>query len=89
MTIAIAYPDRPTEVNLWCTVEKVLPDGSITFYVINGAWNGILYTNGTFKVNMTGTIFPGIKVWEGRAPFSDMQYNEAIQWINKQLKEME
>ena len=84
MTIAIANPDTPTKVNLWCKVEKVLEDGSIKFYVINGAWEGILYTNNTFKVKDTGMIFPGMKVWEGEVP-GKRDYNEAIHWINGEL----
>ena len=88
MTIAIANPDTPTNVNLWCTVEETRADGSIKFYVINGNWNGILYTNGTFKVIETGEFFPGIKVWEGDVPGkpgAQWDYNEAIHWINGEL----
>lgn len=85
MTIAIAYPDTPNDVQLWCTVEKLHADGSIDFHVINGHWEGTLFPNNTMKVKETGKIWPAIKVWEGRVR-GDKHYNDAILWINKQLR---
>jgi hypothetical protein len=86
VTIAIAHPDSPKEVNLWCTINRSYEDGKIDFYVINGAWNGILYPDGSMKVKETGTIFPAIKVWEGTVDRDHAgDYNTAIPWINSVL----
>lgn len=88
MSIAISFIDRSNNVDLWCTVEEVTEDGYIRFWVINGAWEGTLFPHvNMLLVKETGERFPAKKVWEGNAPFSQSQYNEAIQWINEQVKE--
>lgn len=93
MQIAIA--DTTGKVNLWCSVNSINEDGSIDFYVINGAWNG-RYHKDTVYVEYTKATYPGMLVWSGVAglrehsdgkwsKYTDMNYNEAIQWIQEQI----
>lgn len=93
MQIAIA--DNDGRINLWCTVEGINEDGSINFWVINGAWDG-RYHNGQVYVEYTKATFPGMLVWTGVAGLrehgdgkwskhSDMHYNEAIAWIQDEI----
>lgn len=93
MQIAIA--DTTGNVNLWCSVNSVNEDGSIDFYVLNGAWNG-RYHNGQVYVEYTKATYPGMLVWVGTAglrehsdgkwsKFADMHYNEAMSWIQEQI----
>lgn len=85
-TIAIAHPDNPNDVKIWCDVEKVLADGTIVFYVINGAWKGKLFTDNTLQVADDAKRIPAIKVWEGLVPRPyNQDYNLAIPWINAEL----
>lgn len=79
MQIAIAYPDG--KVNLWCDVTSINEDGSIDFWVINGAWDG-RYHNGQVYVNYTKATFPAMLVWVGDR---DGDYNEVIPWIQEQI----
>lgn len=80
MQIAIA--DTTGNVSLWCDVRNVNEDGSIDFYVLNGAWDG-RYHNGTVFVEYTKATFPAMLVWVGSAKGID--YNEAIAWIQEQI----
>lgn len=82
MQIAIADPDG--RVNLWCDVTSINEDGSIDFYVINGAWDG-RYHNGTVFVEYTKATFPAMLVWVGKAKYGD--YNDAIPWIQEQIND--
>ena len=84
-TIAIADPERPKEVSLWCTVDKRHSNGSVEFDVINGLWTGTLYSNNTLKVHTTGKIWPAILVWEGDVPSGLGDYNSVIDWINEEI----
>ena len=97
MQIAIADPDG--RVNLWCDVTSFNEDGSIDFYVLNGAWDG-RYHNGTVFVEYTKATFPAMLVWVGTAglqehsdgkwsKFPDSYYNEAIHWIQEQIADPE
>jgi len=79
MEIAIATPDG--KVSLWCNVTSINEDGSIDFYVINGAWDG-RYHNGQVYVEYTKATYPGMLVWVGNAPGD---YNHAIHWIQDQI----
>lgn len=79
MEIAIATPDG--KVSIWCDVTSINEDGSIDFYVINGAWDG-RYHNGQVYVEYTKALFPGMLVWVGNAPGD---YNHAIHWIQDQI----
>ena len=79
MQIAIATPDG--KVNLWCTVESVNEDGSINFWVINGAWDG-KYHNGQVYVEYTKALFPGMLVWVGD---TDGNYNDVIPRIQDEI----
>ena len=79
MQIAIA--DTDGKVHLWCDVTSINEDGSINFWVLNGAWDGV-YNNGTVYVNYTKATFPGMLVWVGNAPGD---YNHAIHWIQDQI----
>lgn len=93
MQVAIAYSDG--KVGIWCDVTSINEDGSIDFYVINGAWKG-RYHNGTVFVEYTKATFPAMLVWVGMAglrehddgkwsKFPDSYYNEAIHWIQEQI----
>lgn len=95
MQIAIA--DTTGKVSLWCAVNSINEDGSIDFYVLNGAWEG-RYHNGTVYVEYTKATFPAMLVWVGTAglqehsdgkwsKFPDSYYNEAIHWIQDQIDE--
>jgi hypothetical protein len=86
-TIAIAYPEYPKRVQLWCTVEKKYEDGSFDFEVINGLWDGTFYTNNTIRVEASGEIFPAIIVWEGNVHGRYRDYNSAIAWIERKISE--
>jgi len=79
MQIAIATPDG--KVSLWCDVTGINEDGSIDFWVINGAWKG-RYHNGEVYVEYTKATYPGMLVWVGNAPGD---YNHAIHWIQDQI----
>lgn len=93
MQIAIA--DTDGRINLWCEVNSVNEDGSINFWVINGAWEG-KYHDGQVYVEYTKALFPGMLVWTGIAglkehsdgkwsKYTDMNYNAAITWIQDEI----
>jgi hypothetical protein len=87
MQIAIA--DTTGKVSLWCSVTSINEDGSIDFYVINGAWSG-RYDNGKVFVEYTKATYPGFLVWVGQAKYrSDggQDYNDAIPWIQEQIND--
>lgn len=98
MQIAIA--DINGKVNLWCYHNGTDEDGFIRFGVINGAWDGKFKDNEVY-VDYTERLFPGFIVWAGEAAglkqhedgkwsrFSDGHYNEAIEWIQKQIDDPE
>ena len=79
MQIAIA--DTDGKVHLWCDVTNINEDGSIDFYVLNGAWNG-RYHNGTVFVEYTKATFPAMLVWVGH---TGGYYNDVIPWIQEQI----
>lgn len=83
MQIAIATPDG--KVNLWCDVTSINEDGSIDFYVINGAWNG-RYHNGQVYVKYTKATYPGMLVWVGSR---DGNYNDVIPDIQDEIDDPE
>ena len=79
MQIAIA--DTTGNVSLWCTVNIVNEDGSINFWVINGAWDG-RYHNGNVFINYTKATIPGMLVWVGSR---GGDYNDAIRQIQEEI----
>ena len=81
MQIAIAHMDG--KVGLWCDVTSINEDGSIDFWVFNGAWDG-RYHNGTVFVEYTKATFPAMLVWVGD---TDGDYNDVIPWIQDQINE--
>lgn len=83
MQIAIA--DTTGKVILWCAHEGFTDDGAIKFYVINGAWHGSIQGE-VVCIDATKKSFNGNHiVWQGKAPYSDRQYNEAMEWIQRQV----
>ena len=83
MTIAIGENKK---VSLWCEVRRRHKNGRIDFYVINGAWEGHIQ-NGMVHVDATKHKAPGEILWEGEVPTHlSYDYNEAIPWIQEQLK---
>jgi len=79
MQIAIA--DSAGKVSLWCNVESINDDGSIDFYVINGAWDG-RYHNGNVFIKYTKETIPGFLVWVGSR---GGHYNVAIRQIQEEI----
>jgi hypothetical protein len=79
MQIAIA--DTTGKVSLWCSVNSINEDGSIDFYVINGAWSG-RYDNGKVFVEYTKATYPGFLVWVGQR---GGDYNDAIRQIQEEI----
>ena len=79
MQIAIATPDG--RVSLWGDVSSINEDGSIDFYVINGAWDG-RYHNGQVYIEYTKATIPGMLVWVGSR---DGNYNDVIPWIQDEI----
>lgn len=79
MQIAIA--DTNGKISLWCDVSSINEDGSIDFYVINGAWDG-RYHNGTVYVEYTKATFPAMLVWVGER---DGNYNDVIWRIQEEI----
>lgn len=90
VTFAIAHPNTPKIVSIWCNDEGKMKDGSRKFSVINGAWKGYLFEDNTLLVERTGARLPAIVVWEGEVPITYKRsfgyYNEAIHWIEEQIK---
>lgn len=88
MQIAIGNMDM--EAALWCEHEGVQEDGGIKFYVINGAWGGILYPDRDEIIvihndgNKSNPV-PGKLCWQGKAPFHSFDYNEALDWIRGEV----
>lgn len=85
-TFALAYASRPNEVALWCDFNGKLPDGTIIFYAKNGAWDGHFTPDNKIIVLPSKHVIPGIKVWEGEIGYSDADYNEAMAYIEQQIK---
>ncbi len=83
MQIAIA--DTTGKVSLWCSVNSINEDGSIDFYVINGAWSG-RYDNGKVFVEYTKATYPGFLVWVGQR---GGDYNDAIRQIQEEIENPE
>lgn len=87
---------RDGRVDLWCHVEKHLPEGGVQFYVINGAWIGkfdgataCVIDDGTWGAKQAAKAggWPAELVWQGKAPFGEGSYNEAIRWIEEQRRD--
>lgn len=75
--------------DLWCRVESIDETG-INFYVINGAWHGVLRDDSTMICfapwgNTEHAI--GCQCWDPLPKFRQQYYNEAIDWINGDLTE--
>lgn len=87
-TIAIGNPSEPGKVQLWCTFTR--RKDHISFYVINGAWEGKLYENdGYLTINGSDRTLPAKIVWEGDVPSKfnrSWDYNEVIPWIEEQIR---
>ena len=79
MQIAIA--DSTGTVSLWCSVNSINEDGSIDFYVINGAWSG-RYDNGKVFIEYTKATIPGFLVWVGSRGGN---YNDVIPQIQEEI----
>ena len=81
-----AIGDERGKASLWCEQHDVLSDGRIAFKVINGLWTGI-YDPKKYEVyvNYTKETHYGKLIWQGRAPFDEYEYNDALKWINEQV----
>lgn len=85
MQIAIGHKGQTT-VTIWCDVERTEKDGTIHFSVINGGWNGCITPAGKVKVGDDDELHDGTILWRGKAPFSWRHYNEAIAWLDEQIR---
>lgn len=84
-TFALATPENPRTVALWCEDHGVREDGLRPFTCINGAWDGVFrISDETVKIG--AARLPGKLIWEGEVPreFS-RHYDDAIGWIQSQL----
>lgn len=79
MQIAIA--NASGRINCWCSVRNINEDGSIDFWVINGAWSG-RYDNGSVFVEDTKETLPGTLVWVGSHTGN---YNDVIPLIQEEI----
>lgn len=86
MTFAIGDPGS-AKVSLWCEgTPKPRKDGSIRFYVINGAWHGVLRDGLVLAERYPDRTWPGALLWSGDVPRPHGgDYNSAIAWIDAQL----
>ncbi len=86
MSFAIGKPGG-TRVDLWCEgTPKPRKDGSVPFYVINGAWSGTLRDGRVFTDRYGNDCGPGAILWAGKVPAPHgRDYNSAIAWIEQQL----
>lgn len=75
---------RNKKVNLWCYIEKI-ENNIIHFHVINGGWQGTIIGKKLMTIKDTKENFQIEYLWEGEAPFNVSRYNEAIDWIEKQI----
>lgn len=83
MQIAISKGDNM--VSIWCEVTDRDSDGTIHFDVINGAWSGWINGDEVYVFDTTRSHFGNKIVWQGKAPFSEWKYNEAIAWIQESV----
>jgi len=83
MQIAIANKDG--RVSIWCSVDSINEDGSIDFWVINGAWAGRYYNEKVFIKDTKETI-PGFLVWVGS---HGGDYNDVIPRIQEEIDDPE
>lgn len=82
---AVGDPDTG-KVSLW--VKRTRPTDVIGWTrgeVINGLWNG-KFDGEQMIIQKTGRTVPAKIVWQGEAPFGRDHYNEAIAWIEQQVK---
>jgi hypothetical protein len=90
MQIAIAYANQPDRVAIWAHQNRTNKAGTVFFEVINGRWFGHIRKDGRlFTAADDGyqerDSVPAKIVWRGHAPFSDLDYNTAIAWIESQI----
>lgn len=75
---------------IWCRVAKI-HEGVVYFRVINGAWNGSLLPSNKSLIcyGPYGDIeYPIIDIYKTAIPnFKEECYNEAIAWMNDELKD--
>jgi hypothetical protein len=87
MQIAIAYANQPDRVALWAHQNRTNKAGTVFFDVINGLWAGSIHKDGSLFVSAyrKRPPIPAKIVWRGHTPFSDLDYNAAIAWIESQI----
>lgn len=62
---------------LMCEVRSLTPSGTYTLWVVNGAWEGELDPDGTFRILDRETVWPSRAVC-AQVVSSDRDYNEAL-----------
>jgi hypothetical protein len=68
-------------IYLWCDIVVIKKDIAKCW-----VWNGAYEIEIDAKTKKTVAPYEGGKVcWTGKAPFAKTDYNEAIEWIAKQL----
>lgn len=85
--VAMTQQGRGNRVAIWAEVTERHANGDFDFWVINGFWDG-QYRAATrqIRVCQTGRWYDAKIVWAGKAPFRESRYNEAIAWIEDQIK---
>lgn len=74
-------------VSIWCRSRGTLKNGTRKFEVINGGWTGFITKAGEVHTTKDGKAGTGTVCWEGVAPFRWDDYNEAIVWIEEQIRD--
>jgi hypothetical protein len=78
-------------IELLVVLRTPRPNGSIPFYTVNGAWDGVLHHDGSVTVKrargddtVTG---PSEIVWQGNTPAQFAgEYNAILRWVAEQIK---
>lgn len=72
------------QLSLWCKSDGVTKEGHQKFFAINGYWNGT-FDGSQVYVDRTEKVYPAEILWQGKAPFAESEYNEAMEWIRGQI----
>jgi len=83
MQIAIA--NKGNYVGIWARVIKTTENGDIRFFVINGGWYGSIQGDQVYIEDTKETYGGNYITWQGKAPFPESSYNEAMEWIRTQI----
>lgn len=83
--LQIAIGSSEEDVYLWCERIQECDDGTWKYRVINGDWH-VFVDMEMGAVCKPLRVIGELVVWEGKAPFAHHEYNEALAWINQQIR---